>query len=87
MEEVLTQALFWQQVLTDSERTVVCFPGYAERCQQWVDDAGLGGLIHIHPSALCPPDQLLVLDQHACDAYLAQAVQRWSGSARPGRNG
>ena len=71
--DVLTEVRFWQQVMTDSERTIICEPDLESRIKGWIDARGLGGLITVEASPYCPPGRLIILDPHAIDAALAEA--------------
>jgi hypothetical protein len=73
---VLTEALFWAQVLTDAQRTVICPPEWESRCKGYVDARRLGGLIKVIASPWIPGDRIVVMDEHVIEASWRQALQR-----------
>lgn len=73
---MLDDILFWSQVVTDSERTIVCSPEYESRLKAVIEARGLSGLLTVLARRECPDDQMWVVDEHAADASLAQALAR-----------
>lgn len=71
----LTELRFWDQVTTDAQRTVICPPDLESRIKGWVDARMMAGLITVKPSAFCPDNQILVIDEHAQAAAMADAIQ------------
>lgn len=74
---VLNEARFWLQVMTDSQRTVLCPPEWESRCKGFVDARGLSGLITVVASPICPAGQIVVVDTNAVEAGWRQTLQTW----------
>lgn len=72
----MTEVQFWSQVLTDAERTVICPPDLESRLKGYIDAHGMSGAIHVKATPICPEDRVLVLDEHAIEASLRQAIAR-----------
>ena len=73
---MIDEIRFWQQVLTDSERTVICNPDLESRCKGYVAARGLEGVITVEASPACPVDQIFVFDHNALEANLRQVLAR-----------
>lgn len=73
---MLDDIRFWFQVMTDSERTIVCSPEHESRLKTVIEAWGLSKLLTVLPRRECPDDQMWVVDEHAADASLAQALTR-----------
>ena len=71
-EDMLTEIRFWQQVVGDSKRTVVCSPDLESRCKGYVEARGLGHLITVIASPACPDDRLFVIDEQAMNAEMSK---------------
>lgn len=67
---------FWAQVMTDQERTIICPPEYESRLKTMIEARGLSGLLTVLARRECPEDKLLVIDEHAMDASVAQFMAR-----------
>lgn len=76
MSDMLTEVRFWAQVIGDVKRTVVCSPEMESRCKGYVDARGLGGLITVKASSGVPDTTLLVIDEGAIAAAVAEAGAR-----------
>jgi hypothetical protein len=72
--DVWTEARFWAQVSADSERTVICSPDLESRVKGWVDARNLAGLIKVQATPICPDNTLWVLDHHAVEASMREAL-------------
>lgn len=72
--DMLDDIRFWAQVMTDSERTVVCPPEYESRLKSMIEARGLSGLLKVLARPECPDDKLIVIDEHAIDASTAQQL-------------
>lgn len=70
----LTEFRFWAQIATDSERTVLCSPDLESRIKGWVDARGLGGLIKVQATPICPDDTIWVVDHNALAASTNRAL-------------
>jgi hypothetical protein len=77
---MLDDVRFWAQVTTDQERTVVCPPEYESRLKSMIAARGLSGLLTVLPSPVCPDNTVIVMDQHAMDANMAQVMQAYRGA-------
>lgn len=77
LNDVLTEMRFWSQVMTDARRTVFCPPEWESRCRGFVDARGLGGLITVVATPLCPPNRIIVADEQAMEASWRQTLQTW----------
>jgi hypothetical protein len=77
MADALTEVRFWAQVMTDAHRTVLCPPEWESRCKGFVDARGLGGLITVVASPICPTGQIVVMDTNAIEAGWRQTLQTW----------
>ena len=75
MSDPLTEIRFWQQVIGDSKRTVLCPPEMESRCKGYVDARGLGGLITVVASRACPDDRLYVMDEQALMASVNRPLR------------
>jgi hypothetical protein len=59
--EILTEIKFWQIVIADARKTVLCPPDLESRLKGYVDARLLGGIIRVVASPYCPEDQVLIL--------------------------
>lgn len=75
LSEVLTEARFWVQVTTDSERTIICSPENESRIKGWIDARGMGHVLTVLVERYVPDDQIFVLDHNAFEA--SQRQWRW----------
>ena len=75
MSEPLTELRFWQQVIGDARRTVLCPPEMESRCKGYVDARGLGGVITVKASPVCPDDRLYVMDEQALMASVNRPLR------------
>ena len=75
MSDPLTEIRFWQQVIGDSRRTVLCPPEMESRCKGYVDARGLGGVITVVASRACPDDRLYVMDEQALMASVNRPLR------------
>ena len=75
MSDPLTELRFWQQVIGDARRTVLCPPEMESRCKCYVDARGLGGLITVVASRACPDDRLYVMDEQALMASVNRPLR------------
>lgn len=74
--DMLSEIKFWQQVMTDAQRTVICSPEMESRCKGFVEARGLAGIITVKASPVVPNDRLIVLDEQALQAANHQAMTR-----------
>ena len=65
MSDPLTELRFWQQVIGDARRTVLCPPEMESRCKGYVDARGLGGVITVKATPVCPDDRIYVMVETA----------------------
>jgi hypothetical protein len=72
VNDPITEARFWQQVATDSKRTVYCSPENESRIKTWVDARGMGELITVAASPYIDDGSLLVVDHQALDVELTR---------------
>lgn len=72
---MLDEVRFWAQVTGDAKRTVVCSPDMESRVKGWVDARGLGGVLTVKASPVCPDDRVLLVDEQAIDAAFRESVQ------------
>jgi hypothetical protein len=73
-DEVLTEARFWVQVTTDSERTIICSPENESRIKSWIDARGLGHILKVMVETYVPDDQMFVIDHNAIEASQRQWI-------------
>ena len=72
MSDPMTEIRFWEQVIGDSRRTVICPPDLESRCKGYVAARGLEGIITVMASPYCPADRLFVMDEGAIAAEAAR---------------
>lgn len=78
--EILSEIRFWQQVMTDTERTVVCSPANKDRIQGWIDQQSLDHLLTVQAIPIPRDTEIYVIDHHAVEAWGRQAANgplRW----------
>lgn len=75
MNDVLTEAMFWRQVILDAKRTVMCNPDLESRCKGWVDARGVGHLVTVKASPWVPIDRVFVIDEQAIEASLRRPIR------------
>lgn len=76
MSDVLTEVRFWTQVIGDQKRTVYCSPGLESRVKGWIDARGMGHLLTVKASQVCPDTQVFIVDQQAIEANWQQVLSR-----------
>lgn len=72
VSKILTDVCFWSQVIRDQERTWVCVPELEQQLRDLVEAHGLSHLITVMGSIGCPPNQVLIIDEQAQKAALAE---------------
>lgn len=75
MADPVTDLLFWQQVVKDAERTVVCNPDMESRVKGILGRLGASGM-KVIASPFCPEGSVYVLDENAINAKLRQSLLR-----------
>ncbi|MFI5687915.1 hypothetical protein [Streptomyces sp. NPDC051636] len=60
----------------ESKRTILCEPHREHQVRAAVDQAGAAHIITVRPSAACPEDKLIVIDENALEAGSREAAQR-----------
>lgn len=76
MSDPLTEVRFWAQVMTDSERTILCSPENESRIKSWIDARGCGGILKVTAEGYVPDDRIFVIDHNAIEASTRQALSR-----------
>lgn len=90
--DALTEVRFWAQVMTDSERTIICSPENESRIKSWIDARGCGGILKVQVERFVPDNQIFVMDHNAIEAsqrqFFARPVRLWplrgTGEAQEG---
>lgn len=70
------EARFFAQIIGDAKRTVLCEPHRVEEIRKAVDRMGMGGILTVKSSPVCPEGKLLVIDEQALEASARQAASR-----------
>jgi hypothetical protein len=73
---MLTDIRFYEQVLLDSKRTIVCPPDLASDVRAVVEQYDAGHLFTVCASAACPEERLILIDEQALEAGLRASLQR-----------
>lgn len=76
LDQMLTDIRFYEQVLLDARRTIICPPDLAAAVQAVVDQHGAGNLFTVLASAACPKHRLLLIDEQALEAGLRASLLR-----------
>jgi hypothetical protein len=76
MSDDLTEVRFWAQVMGDAKRTVICNPDLESRVKGWIDARGMGGLITVQATPVCPIDRTYIVDDAALQAAYNEVMQR-----------
>lgn len=76
MSEELTEIRFWTQVMGDAKRTVICNPDLESRVKGWIDARGMGGLITVQATPICPINRTYIVDEQALQASLNEVLSR-----------
>ena len=76
MSDELTEVRFWAQVMGDAKRTVICNPEYESRVKGWIEARGMGGLITVQATPVCPIDRTYIVDEQAIQAAFDEVVSR-----------
>lgn len=77
MSQIYDDVQFWLIALTESQRTVICSPELESRLKTQVDARGLGAVLTVVPSRMCPAGCVYVMDENAIDAVGREALQNW----------
>lgn len=72
---MLDEVRFWAQVTGDAKRTVVCSPDMESRVKGWVDARGVGAVLTVKASPVCPDGRVLVIDEQAVAAAWREELQ------------
>lgn len=75
MTSPLEDLQFWQQVLTDARRTMVCSPDVEARIKGLLAAEGMQDMVEVIVSPVCPPGQVIIIDKNALEAANRQAIQ------------
>lgn len=76
LQRLTDEIRFWHQVLEDSRRTIYCHPDRYDEVRQAVDRLENGHLFTVSASPAMPGDKLAVVDHHALEAGLREAVRK-----------
>ncbi|MDX2550103.1 hypothetical protein [Streptomyces stelliscabiei] len=76
VQRMLTEIQFFHLVREESKRTILCEPHREHQVRAAVDQAGAADILTVRPSAACPTDKLIVIDENALDAGLRESAQR-----------
>ncbi|MER5653409.1 hypothetical protein ABT076_10380 [Streptomyces sp. NPDC002131] len=76
IEQMLIDIRFYDQILGDSKRTIICPPGLADRVRAVIEAHSAGDRYTVRASAACPDDKLIAIDEQALEASFQQAAQR-----------
>lgn len=77
MADVLTEVKFWSQVFGDAKRTILCPPDLESRVKGYIAARGMGGVLTVEASPVCPPEQIIVIDEQGMTADF------WAAAAQP----
>lgn len=80
IERMLTDICFYEQVVGDSRRTIICPPEFVESIRAAVEQHDAADIYAVRSSPACPDGKLLVMDEQAMEASLQQAAQRGARS-------
>lgn len=69
-----TEARFWQQIIGDSKRAIICEPDLEIRIRGFIDALGMADTFTLYPSEFCPPGRIIVIDELALEAALRQTM-------------
>jgi len=70
------EARFFAQIIGDAQRTVLCEPHRVEEIRGAVERMGMGDVLTVKASQVCPEGKLLVIDEQALEASARQAASR-----------
>lgn len=76
VERMLTDIRFYEQIVGDAKRTIICQPSMLDAIREVVEARGVGHVYTVRASLACPDGKLLVLDEQAMEASFQQAAQR-----------
>lgn len=76
LEQMLTDIRFYEQVLLDARRTIVCPPDLAAAVQAVVEQHDAADLFTVISSPACPKSRLLLIDEQAMEASLRASLLR-----------
>lgn len=81
MNTPLDEIAFWNIVLKEAGRTIICEPHLEAQVKAIVDASALAGFLTVHASAACPEGKILVIDEQAIQASINEAMARpiWTG--------
>lgn len=65
LDQMLTDIRFYEQVLLDSRRTIVCPPDLAVAVQAVVEQCDAANLFTVCASPACPEGRLILIDEQA----------------------
>ncbi|HEY9370440.1 hypothetical protein [Streptomyces sp.] len=82
VEKMLTDVRFYEQVLGDARRTILCPPGLVDTIKAAVDVYDAGGLFQVVASQCCPEGRLLVIDEQGMEAAMRETVQGFARGIR-----
>jgi hypothetical protein len=80
VERMLTEIRFYEQILGDSKRTILCQPSMLDAIREVVERRGVGHIYAVRASPVCPDGKLLLLDEQAIEASFQQVAQRCARS-------
>jgi hypothetical protein len=71
----LDEIKFWQQVIGDAHRIIVCHPKLAPRVRELVEQYQIGGIVSVQESPYAPEDKIYVIADRLIEAAQAEALQ------------
>jgi len=74
--DALDEIRFLLQTHVDAQRTLICEPDRVHAVRAAVDQLGAAAIFTVKDSPVCPPGEILVLDEQAFEASWRQTVQR-----------
>ncbi|MFZ3473075.1 hypothetical protein ACODT3_10925 [Streptomyces sp. 4.24] len=76
LDQMLMDVRFYEQVLLDARRTIVCPPDLAAGVQAAVEQYGAADLFTVRASPACPEGRLLLIDEQAMEADFRASLLR-----------
>ncbi|MWA08705.1 hypothetical protein [Streptomyces sp. BA2] len=82
VEKLLTDIRFYDQVLGDARRTILCPPDLVDSVKAVVEARDVGGLYQVKASPCCPEGRLIVIDEQGLEAAMRETVQSFARGIR-----
>lgn len=76
IERMLTDIRFYEQIVGDAKRTIICPPSMLDAIRGVIEAHGVGNVYTVLASPVCPDGKLLLLDEQAMEAAFQQAAQQ-----------